>query len=109
MPEASQHGTPPRDNEAATLWADLGEGARNYRRMRRDRWIDLKVRQYHRRLEAEEIGTAPLEGETVAGYHWREAWIIVQAMLFIDGKYDEMEGPQQWKQWKLRNRLKNDG
>ena len=33
----------------------------------------------------------------------------VQVRLFIDGKLDEMEGPQEWMLEKLRNGLKNAG
>lgn len=109
MPKASRHGTPPRDNQAATLWADLGEGARNYRHLKRQLQINIEVRQYRRRLDVERINAAPLIDETIAGFHWREAWAKVQTMLAIDGKFDEMEGPQEWKQGRLRNRLKNDG
>ena len=109
MPKTSRRGTPARDNEAATLWADLGRGARNYRRLKRQLQINIEVRQYHRRLDVERINAAPLVDETIAGYPWRTAWAKVQTMLAIDGEFDEMEGPQEWKQKKLRNRLKNDG
>ena len=96
MPETPRNGTPPRDNEAATLWADLGDGARNYQRMKQNDWLDFQERQYHRRLETEKINAAPLVGEMVAGYPWRLAWIKVQADLATDGKFDEMMGPEEW-------------
>ena len=109
MPKASRHGTPPRDNEAATLWADLGEGVRNYRRMKYNERIAFEIRQGQRRQEVEKINGAQIEDGTIAGYPWREAWMKVQVQLFIDGKFDEMEGPQEWKQRKLRNKPRNDG
>ena len=107
MPKTSRYGTPARDNEAATLWADLGTGARNYRRIGRIRRIAFDVRQYQRRFIVEKINAAPLVGgEIIAGYPWRIAWIIVQTMLFIDGRHDEMEGPQEWILEKLRSGLR---
>ena len=96
MQQASRHGTPARDNQAATLWADLGKGVRNYRRMKRDERIAFVVRQQRRRFEVAKIYAAPLVDETVAGYPWRTAWIIVQNMLFTDDMQDEMMGPEEW-------------
>ncbi len=103
MPKAPRHGTPTRDNEAATLWADLGTGARNHRRIAYNKWIAFVTRQMRRRLEVEKINAAPLIDRTIAGYPWRTAWIIVQVCLFIDSKHDEMENLQEWKQKKLWN------
>lgn len=96
MPKTSRHGTPTRDNEAATLWADLGTGAKNYRRMKRDERIAFVVRQQRRRFKVAKIYVAPLIEDTVAGYPWRTAWIIVQNMLFTDGMFDEMMDPEEW-------------
>ena len=96
MPKTPRNGTPARDNEAATLWADLGVGARNYRRMKRDDWLDFEERQYRRRLEIEKINAAPLVDEMVAGYPWRLAWIKVQGDLAINDRFDEMMGPEEW-------------
>ena len=64
--------------------------------MKRDNRIAFETRQFLRRIEARRINAVSLVGgKTVAGYPWREAWFVVQTMLLIDNRLDEMEGPEE--------------